>query len=384
MIGRTISHYQILEKLGEGGMGVVYKARDSHLDRFVAIKVLPPERVADPERKLRFVQEAKAASALNHPNIVHIYDIDQHDGIDYIAMEYVAGKTLTDLISRKGMGLNETLRCAVQIADALTAAHEAGIIHRDVKPGNVMVTDKGLVKVLDFGLAKLTEQAPPGPDESTRTLKPTTEEGTILGTVAYMSPEQAEGKAVNARSDIFSFGAVLYEMVTGQRAFQKDSKASTLAAILTQEPGPLPPVVPHDLEKITRALPAQGPSAPLPAHGRRQSRPRGTEGGLGIGQAKHTGWCCAPAAKKTMDLGGGRGCCCAARRRRVVLPPAEACRAATRGAHAAHLGPRTHYRSRALARRHAGSLCFGPRQRGQPGYLDPASGNRRPAPPDAE
>ncbi len=250
MTGLTISHYQILEKLGEGGMGVVYKARDSHLDRFVAIKVLPPERVADPERKLRFVQEAKAASALNHPNIVHIYDIDQQDGVDYIAMEYVAGKTLDQLIARKGMGLNETLRCAVQMADALTAAHEAGIIHRDVKPGNVMVTDKGLVKVLDFGLAKLTEQAPPGPNESTRTLKPTTEEGTIVGTAAYMSPEQAEGKRLDARSDIFSFGAVLYEMVTGRRAFQKDSKASTMAAIITQEPEPLGAEIPHDLEKI--------------------------------------------------------------------------------------------------------------------------------------
>ena len=157
MIGKTLGHYQITEKLGEGGMGVVYKARDTHLDRFVAIKVLPAEKVADPDRKRRFVQEAKAASALNHPNIVTIHDIDAGDGIDFIAMEYVAGKTLDQLIPRKGMRLNEALKYAVQIADALATAHAAGIVHRDLKPANVMVTEKGLVKVLDFGLAKLTE-----------------------------------------------------------------------------------------------------------------------------------------------------------------------------------------------------------------------------------
>src|SRR5712671_2575635 len=157
MVGRTISHYQILEKLGEGGMGVVYKARDTHLDRFVAIKVLPPEKVADPERMRRFVQEAKAASALNHPNIVHIYDIAESDGIQFIAMEYVPGKTLDQMIGRKGLRLNETLKFTVQIADALAKAHSAGIIHRDLKPSNVMVTTDGLVKILDFGLAKLIE-----------------------------------------------------------------------------------------------------------------------------------------------------------------------------------------------------------------------------------
>ena len=159
LAGRRISHYEILEKLGEGGMGVVYKARDSHLNRFVALKVLPPEKVADPERKRRFVQEARAASALNHPNIVTIHDIDQSDGIDFIAMEYVEGKTLDELIGRKGLKLNEALKYAVQIADALAKAHAAGIVHRDLKPGNVMVTAEGRVKVLDFGLAKLTEAA---------------------------------------------------------------------------------------------------------------------------------------------------------------------------------------------------------------------------------
>src|SRR5512137_1740361 len=175
MIGRTLSHYQVLEKLGEGGMGVVYKARDTHLDRLVAIKVLPPEKVADPERKRRFVQEAKAASALNHPNIIHIYDIDQQDGVDYIAMEHVQGKTLGELIGRKGLKLSEALKYGVEIADALSRAHAAGIIHRDLKPGNIMVDEHGLAKVLDFGLAKLAEDAAGGEDTPTRTMKPQTE-----------------------------------------------------------------------------------------------------------------------------------------------------------------------------------------------------------------
>jgi eukaryotic-like serine/threonine-protein kinase len=261
MIGRTILHYQIVETLGRGGMGVVYKAIDTHLDRFVAIKVLPPEKVADPERKRRFVQEAKAASALNHPNIVHIYDIAEADEIQFIAMEYVPGKTLDQMIGRKGLRLNEALKCAVQIADALSKAHSAGIIHRDLKPANVMVTSDGLVKVLDFGLAKLTERIS-GEFRETATMrveeKPDTTEGTIVGTVAYMSPEQAEGKPVDARSDLFAFGSLLYEMVTGQRAFRGDSKLSTLSAILKEDPKPVSAVVadaPRDLEKIiTRCL----------------------------------------------------------------------------------------------------------------------------------
>jgi eukaryotic-like serine/threonine-protein kinase len=250
MTGRAISHYEVLEKLGEGGMGVVYRARDTHLDRLVAIKILPGEKVADPERKRRFVQEAKAASALNHPNIITVHDVAQDAGMYFIVMEFVPGKTLDQLIGRKGLKLNEALKYGVQIADALSRAHTAGIIHRDLKPGNIMVDEHGLVKVLDFGLAKLTETAPAGQDERTRTMRPTTEEGTILGTVAYMSPEQAEGKPVDARSDTFSFGTVLYEMLTGRRAFQKESKASTLGAIIHREPEPLGTDVPRDLEKV--------------------------------------------------------------------------------------------------------------------------------------
>jgi serine/threonine protein kinase len=231
MVGKVLAQYQISEKLGEGGMGLVWKARDTRLERFVALKTLSAEKLADPERKRRFVQEAKAASALNHPNIVHIYDIADADGVQFIAMEYVAGKTLDQLIGRKGLRLNEALKYAIQIADALAKAHSAGIIHRDLKPSNIMVTENGLVKVLDFGLAKLAETAA-GEFGETATVTapegPHTEEGTIVGTIAYMSPEQAEGKKVDARSDIFSFGSVLYEMVTGRRAFHGDSKLSTL------------------------------------------------------------------------------------------------------------------------------------------------------------
>ena len=259
--GRTLLHYQILEKLGEGGMGVVYKALDTHLDRFVAIKVLPPEKVADPDRKRRFVQEAKSASALNHPNIVTIYDISSENDTYFIAMEYVQGKALNDLIPRKGLPLNQALKYAIQIADALTAAHAAGITHRDLKPGNVMVAGAperpGLVKVLDFGLAKLTEKVESHEHEFTATTRQdaatVTGEGTILGTASYMSPEQAEGRKVEARSDVFSFGALLYEMVTGQRAFHGDSKLSTLSAILREEPKPASQVVeglPRELDRI--------------------------------------------------------------------------------------------------------------------------------------
>ena len=238
-------------------MGVVYKARDTRLDRFVAIKVLPAEKVADPERKQRFVKEAKAASSLNHPNIITIYEIGRADGVDFISMEYVGGKTLDLMIPRRGMRLNEVLKCGIQIAAALARAHSAGIIHRDLKPGNIMVNEDGSVKVLDFGLAKLTESNSAGEDESTHTMQPT-EEGTIVGTVAYMSPEQAEGKKVDVRSDIFSFGSVFYEMVTGGPAFHGGTKASTLAAILKDNPRPAGQLVeglPREVEKlISRCL----------------------------------------------------------------------------------------------------------------------------------
>src|SRR6516225_7839330 len=256
MTGKTISHYEALEKLGEGGMGAVFKARDTHLDRFVALKLLLPEAVANPDRRRRLVQEAKAASALNHPNIIHVYDIDEADGVLFIAMEYVAGKTLDQLAGRRGLPLHEVLRYAAQMADALAAAHAARIIHRDLKPSNIIVTEQGLVKVVDFGLAKLAECSLEETD-ATETVRmdesPRTDEGTIVGTVAYMSPEQAEGRKVDARSDIFSFGIVLYHMLTGRNPFQKPSRLATLSAIAAEEQKPLgeiAPGTPRELDRI--------------------------------------------------------------------------------------------------------------------------------------
>lgn len=247
----TLSHYEILELIGEGGMGSVYKARDTRLNRIVAIKSL---RGASEDRKVRFIQEAQAASALNHPNIITVHDLLSLDGEDYIVMEYVAGRTLDQVIPKNGMRQDELLKLAIPVARALTAAHEAGIVHRDVKPSNVMVRADGLVKVLDFGLAKLTESEPVNAAEATRTMRAAqTEDGAVMGTVSYMSPEQAEGRRVDGRSDIFSFGSMLYEMVTGQRAFQGGSKLGTLSAILKEDPKPpsaLGVEVPREVERV--------------------------------------------------------------------------------------------------------------------------------------
>ena len=253
MVGRTISHYEITEKLGEGGMGLVYKARDTHLDRFVAIKVLPPEKVADAERKRRFVQEAKAASALNHPNIVTIYDIDVADGIHFIAMEYIAGQTLDALIPSQGMPVREAADCAVQMADALAKAHSAGITHRDLKPANIMVTEDRLVKILDFGLAKLIEPREAVQDDVTRTMQSLTEEGRIIGTLPYMSPEQAQGMELDHRTDIFSLGVVFYQMTTGEPPFHAPNWVAVLQQILnspTPSPKALRPHLPEAVERI--------------------------------------------------------------------------------------------------------------------------------------
>ena len=244
-------HYQILEKLGSGGMGEVYRARDSRLNRLVAIKVLRAD-LTDPDRQRRFMQEAQSASGLNHPNIVTVHDILHENGTDVMVMEHVTGKTLIDLIPPGGLRVPQVIQFGMQMADALSAAHAAGIIHRDLKPGNIMVTDKGLVKILDFGLAKLALDMGDDPD-ATNVVRPMTIEGSIIGTLCYMSPEQAQGKKVDARSDIFSFGAVLYEMATGARAFSGENSVTMLSAVLRDEPTPpaqMTPDVPPELESV--------------------------------------------------------------------------------------------------------------------------------------
>lgn len=228
--------YQPLEKLGSGGMGDVVKAKDLKLNRMVALKFLRADHSTDPERRQRFMQEAQAASALNHPNIITIHDvITADDGTEIMVMEMVPGHTLDELIPNGGLRVSQVINYSAQIADALAAAHGAGIIHRDLKPGNIMVTGRDLVKLLDFGLAKL---APGGfnEDPDATNLSPLTVQGTIIGTLCYMSPEQAQGKPADARSDIFSLGAVLYEMATGRRAFTGDNAVSTLTSVLRDEP----------------------------------------------------------------------------------------------------------------------------------------------------
>ncbi|HEU5250461.1 MAG TPA: protein kinase [Thermoanaerobaculia bacterium] len=279
MIGRTVSHYRILEKLGQGGMGVVYRAVDTRLERPVAMKFLPPEAVADPERKGRFIREAKAASALNHPNIVTIYDIDSADGLDFIAMERVDGEPLDRRIGSRGLPIDDALRYAAEAADALAAAHEAGIVHRDVKPANVMITHSGRVKVLDFGLAKLLEPTADGSTADSRLATATgtppataatkyTREGTVIGTLAYMAPEQIEGKPADARTDVFALGCVLYEMLAGRRPFAGESTIGMMTSILRDPPPPLKsarPDVPSRVERIVRQCLEKDPASRYPS-----------------------------------------------------------------------------------------------------------------------
>src|SRR5215471_16904255 len=234
--GSRLGPYEILSRLGAGGMGEVYRARDPRLGRDVAIKVLPASVSADPDRLQRFEQEARSASALNHPGIVTIYEIGRADSFSYIAMELVQGRTLREVMVEGPLPTKRLLSLGSQFADALARAHDAGIVHRDLKPENLMVTRDGFVKILDFGLAKLALPESGGSSELPTLAKLETAPGIVLGTVGYMSPEQASGKPVNFHSDQFSLGSILYEMATGRRAFSRGTTAESLAAIIREEP----------------------------------------------------------------------------------------------------------------------------------------------------
>ena len=262
--GTTLGPYEIQAPLGAGGMGEVYKARDTRLDRTVAIKVLPEHVASDPDLKQRFEREAKTISSLNHPHICTLYDIGSQDGIDFLVMEYLDGETLAQRLTKGALPLDQALKVAIEIADALDKAHRQGITHRDLKPGNIMLTTAG-AKLLDFGLAKLKagHDAPVGVSAPTVSAG-LTSEGAILGTLQYMAPEQLEGKDADARTDIFAFGMTVYEMVTGKKAFEGKSQASLIAAIMHVDPpalSTLQPITPPALDHVVKTCLTKGNSS---------------------------------------------------------------------------------------------------------------------------
>ena len=262
MAPATLGPYRIVGPLGTGGMGEVLLAEDPKLGRRVALKVLPQAMAEDPERRGRFEREARAVAALNHPNIITIYAVDEQDGVPFLAMELVVGKTLTEVIPSQGMTLDQLLQVGIPLADAVGAAHQRGITHRDLKPANVMITDEGRVKVLDFGLAKLREESPLDGLTATVATAPVTGDGRIVGTVAYMSPEQAQGKPVDARSDVFSLGILLFEMATGDKPFKGDTNMSVLSAIIKDTPSSITELrqdLPRDVGRILRRCLAKDP-----------------------------------------------------------------------------------------------------------------------------
>jgi serine/threonine protein kinase/Tol biopolymer transport system component len=254
-VGSRLGHYVIEAMLGSGGMGVVYAAEDTKLGRRVALKVLPQSIALDPERRQRFEREARAVAALNHPNIVTVHSVEEDSGVIFLTMELVEGKMLSELIAPGGLTVDRILRIAIPLADAIAAAHERGIMHRDLKPANIMMASGGRVKVLDFGLAKLRDERLPGEGVTTLPAKELTGEGRILGTVAYMSPEQAEGKPIDHRSDVFSLGVVLYELATGERPFKGDTSVSVISSIIKDTPPSvvdIKPALPRDLSRIIK------------------------------------------------------------------------------------------------------------------------------------
>src|SRR5258705_1802473 len=255
--GTRFGAYEILTSIGSGGMGEVYRARDTRLDRIVAIKVLPTHLADRSDLRERFEREARTIASLNHPHICTLFDIGQQDGIDYLVMEYLEGETLVQRLLKGPLPLEQVLQCSIEISDALDKAHRKGVTHRDLKPGNIMLTKSG-TKLLDFGLAKLKQEAAPANTELSQmpTMNdPLTAQGTIVGTLQYIAPEQLEGKEVDARTDIFAFGAVVYEMATGKRAFEGKSQASLIAAILEREPptmSSLQPMTPPALDRVVK------------------------------------------------------------------------------------------------------------------------------------
>jgi serine/threonine protein kinase len=266
MIGRTLSHYRVLAEIGQGGMGVVYRAIDVRLSREVAIKVLPPELVGDPERKRRFFTEARAAAAISHPHIAVVHEIGEDHGVSFIAMELIEGEKLSELIARELLSIDRALEIGIDITSGVSRAHEKGIVHRDLKPANVMLTADGDAKIIDFGLAKPGE--PLRPLESnleTITRGGTTHPGAVMGTFSYMSPEQARGQTVDSRSDIFALGIILYEMLTGELPFEGESGADRLGALLKDPPRMLPALelsesVQNELQRILDRCLAKSPA----------------------------------------------------------------------------------------------------------------------------
>ncbi len=264
--GQQLGHYRIDDKIGQGGMGSVFLATDIRLDRQVAIKILAAEVIADPERRQRFRQEAMLSAAFNHPNIATVHDIGEQDNTTFIVMEYVRGESLRNRVRDEGLSVERTVDIATGIAAGLARAHQAGVLHRDLKPDNVVLTDEGVPKILDFGLSKLTGNSEASGDLAMSEMSTAyvTQAGQILGTLAYMSPEQVQGRSVDVRTDVFSFGVLLYEMLVGKRPFVSDSGLGTASAILNDEPEPLETSrsdVPRDLQEILNRSLAKQPEA---------------------------------------------------------------------------------------------------------------------------